>query len=101
MVKKFFKAFKSECRRILLAQHPDLDFSELEKITSNDLAKLAAEDEALKNSSSGQPNDPKAIGEKTTSEATPSTSEPKAQNSENEASQPDAKVLPPKIQANL
>ena len=57
MVKRFLKAYKSESRRILLAQHGDLDFSELEKLTSNDLARLATEEDAIKMSVSKQRRD--------------------------------------------
>ena len=54
MVGGFLKAFKSEARRILLTQKPDLDFSELERVTPSDLAKVAAEEETAKKSASKQ-----------------------------------------------
>ena len=48
----FVKAFKSEVRGILHPQHPDLDLSEVDKITSINLAKVAEEEEATKKSAS-------------------------------------------------
>ena len=54
MVGGFLKAFKSETRRILLTQKYDLDFSELKRVLSSDLVKVAAEEEAAKKSTSKQ-----------------------------------------------
>ena len=52
MVRGFLKAFKSEARRILLTQESDLDFSELERVTPSDLAKVSTEEEIAKKSAS-------------------------------------------------
>ena len=72
MVEGFLKAFKSETRRILLTQKSDLDFSKLEKVTPNNLAKVAAEEEAAKKSASkqrkGQKVKKKAASEKPSAE---------------------------------
>ena len=64
MVKRFFKAYKSECRRMLSTQHSDLDFSKLEKITPNDLARLDTKEEATNKSISKQLRGPQRTGEK-------------------------------------
>ena len=69
MVGSFFKAFKSEAKRILQSQRSDLDFSELEKVTPTDLAKVTKEEEATKRSASKQRKKSK---KKTASEKPPS-----------------------------
>ena len=48
MVGGFVKAFKSEARRILHGVHPDLDLTEIDKITAIDLARVAKEEEEAK-----------------------------------------------------
>ena len=48
----FLRAFKSEAKRILQFQKSNLNFSELEKVTPSDLAKVASEEEAAKKSTS-------------------------------------------------
>ena len=69
MVGGFLKAFKSKTRRILQIQKSDLDFSELEKKTPTDLAKVAKEEEAAKKSASKQR---KKLKKKNASEKPPS-----------------------------
>ena len=54
MVGGFLKDFKSKTPRILLTQKSDLDFSELERVSPTDLAKVATEEEATKKSTSKQ-----------------------------------------------
>ena len=52
MVRGFLRAFKSKTKRILQIQKSDLNFSELEKMTPTDLAKVAKEEEDAKKSAS-------------------------------------------------
>lgn len=66
MVGGFLKAFKSEVRRILHAQNPELDLSEIEKVSPSDLAKVAAEEEAAKKSASRQRKEQRVAKKKTT-----------------------------------
>ena len=55
MVGGFLRAFKSEAKRILQIQKSDLNFSELEKMTPTDLAKVAKEEEDAKKFTAKQP----------------------------------------------
>ena len=63
-MKGFLKAYKSECRRILHAQHGDLDFSKLEKIIPNDLPKLATKEYSINKSTSKWQKDSMVNGKK-------------------------------------
>ena len=54
MVGGFFKAFKSEAKRLLLCQNSGLDFSEIVKLTPSDLAKVVTEEEAAMKSACKQ-----------------------------------------------
>ena len=71
MVRSFLKAFKSKANRLLLGQNSSLDFSEMEKLSPSDLAKVAAEEEAAKKSASKQwkKSKKKAASEKSPSES--------------------------------
>ena len=71
MVGGFLRAFKSETKRILQSQRSDLDFSELEKMTPTDLAKVVKEEEDAKKSASEQY---KKLKKKKTNEKPPSES---------------------------
>ena len=70
MVGGFLREFKSEAKRILQFQKSDLNFSELEKMTLTDLAKVAKEEETAKKSASKQRNKlkKKTASEKASSE---------------------------------
>ena len=54
MVGGFLRAFKSETRRVLQNQRPDLDLSELEEMTPSHLARVAKEEEDARKSASEQ-----------------------------------------------
>lgn len=45
MVARLLKAYRSECCMILSSQNPNFDFSDLERLTPSDLARLAKEEE--------------------------------------------------------
>ena len=78
MVSGFLKAFKFETQRILLTQKSCLDFSEIKRVTSSDLAKVAAEEEVAKKSASkqrkGQKVKKKVVSEKPSFECPEDTS---------------------------
>ena len=54
MVGGFLRAFKSETKRVLQNQRPDLDLSELEEMTPSHLARVAKEEEDAMKSASEQ-----------------------------------------------
>ena len=70
MVMGFLKVYKSESQRVLLAQHSDLNFSKLEKLTPSDLAWLSSEEEAVKKSTAKQRHDLKVAGKKAAKKST-------------------------------
>ena len=64
MVGGFLRAFKSETRRVLLSQRPDLDLSKLEEMTPSHLAKVAKDEEDTKKAASEQRKKKKHVQEK-------------------------------------
>lgn len=54
MMGEFLRIYRSECKKAMLAQKADLDFTHIDKITALDLTRLASEEERASKSAQKQ-----------------------------------------------